>query len=121
MQRPRDKLKQADRKRLDMFADLYTTAELYYAYSIIHRAVCDPFSSTAPRVVHNAACYLYTQLADRTSPPDGICFSHVVYILAQAASGQENWKLARSAYLKLQSLKVCSMQAYELVLSSARW
>lgn len=108
IQRPRDKLNQADQKRLDMFVDLYATAELYYAYNIIHRTVCDPFSSTAPRVVHNAACYLYTQLADRASPPDGICFSHVLYILAQAASAQGNWKLARSVHLKLQSLKVRS-------------
>lgn len=106
VQRPRDKLKQADRKRLDMVAELLTTAELYYAYSIIHCAASQPFSSTAPRVVHNAACYLYTHLVDRSAPPEGICFSHVVYILAQAASAQGNWKLARSAYLKLQSLKV---------------
>lgn len=108
VQRPREKLKPVDRKRLDMFVELYSTAELYYAYSIIHRAICDPFSSTSQRVVHNAACYLYTQLVDRSTPPEGICFSHVVYLLAQAASAEGNWKLARSAHLKLQSLKVCA-------------
>ena len=99
-----------------MFAELYNTAELYYAYSIIHRTVSEAFSSTAPRVVHNAACFLYSQLADRTSPPEGICFSHVVYILAQAASAQGNWKLARSAYLKLQGLKVTTTHASTAVL-----
>jgi intraflagellar transport protein 122 len=88
-----------------LFAELYNTAELYYAYDIIFRAVNNPFATESPRVVQNAACYLHTQLVDRTAP-DGILLSHVAYILAQAASGQHNWKLARTAHLKLQSLKV---------------
>lgn len=84
---------------------MYSTSEIYYAYEIVHRAVTTPVGSETPRVVLNAACFLCTRLA-HGSPPEGVSLSQIVYILAQAASAQGNWKLARTAYLKLQALKV---------------
>eukprot|EP00892_Ulva_mutabilis_P005266 jgi/Ulvmu1/3110/UM015_0150.1 len=103
--RPPSKLKASDKRRLNLFSEMYRTSELYYAYEIVHRAVSTPVGSETPRVVLNAACFLCTRLI-HGSPPEGILLSHVVYILAQAASTQGNWKLARTAHLKLQALKI---------------
>ena len=105
VRRPPSKLKASDKRRLALFSEMYSTSELYYAYEIVHRAVTTPVGSETPRVVLNAACFLCTRLV-HGSPPEGVLLSHVVFILAQAATTQKNWKLARTAFLKLQALKV---------------
>lgn len=98
---------------------MYSTAELYYAYEIIHRAVSTPVGSETPRVVMNAACFLCARLV-HGSPPEGILLSHVIFILGQAANTQGNWKLARTAFLKLQSLKVwCTLLSEHMAVYSS--
>jgi hypothetical protein len=94
----------AERRKLDQFLDLYHKAEIYFAYDRIHNVVNMPFRTESPRVVFNTARFLFMRVSSK-SPPPGILVSHIVYVLAQEAASQEAWKLARFAYLRLNSLK----------------
>ena len=62
------------------------------------------------RVVFNATRFVLMRIL--AAPPLlGISLASVVFVLAREAESQGAWKLARFAYLKLQTLKVCCTQS----------
>ena len=93
-------------RALAAFSEQYSTAEVYFSYQLIHDAITKPFRDAPPRVVFNAARFLLMRLIAMPTPPAGLSLSSIVFVLAQEAEAAEAWKLARFAYLKLQSLKV---------------
>jgi hypothetical protein len=97
----------AEHEALAHFSHLYSTAEMYYAYQMIHQIVTLPFQTHPAHVVFNAALFLAMRLAN-VPPPEGLLFGSVLFVLAQEAERRKAWKVARFAYLKLQSLRVCS-------------
>ena len=98
-------LTEADRDALEEFSRLYGIAEIYYAYSIVNAVTSMPFRDQSASVVFNAARFLFMRITTFTAPA-GVSLSTVVFVLAQEAEVQEAWKLARFAYLRLQSLQV---------------
>lgn len=98
-------LEPAEQRALAAFSRHYSAAETYRAYHVVHRAVSQPFRTDPPRVVFLAALFLATRLA-AARPPEGVSLASVLFVLAQEAERQQAWKVARTAYLKLQSLRV---------------
>jgi intraflagellar transport protein 122 len=111
---PASTLTPGNRQSLDRFSQLYSTAELYFAYTTIHNIITTPFRDESARVVFNTARFLFMRLGNTKAPP-GVSLSNVVFVLAQEAERQEAWKLARFAYLKLQTLRVRTLQYLEHV------
>jgi intraflagellar transport protein 122 len=112
-------LTHAKQRALARFSELYSIAEVYYAYHLIHEVITKPFRDAAQRAVFNAARFLLTRLAATAAPPRGVSLSNVVFVLAQEAQALGAWKLARFSYLKLQSLKVCALLIDGCLLSHA--
>ena len=95
----------ADETSIERFLELYSHAEVYYAYEIVHNIITMPFRDVAARVVFNAARFLLTRML-AAPQMRGISLGSIVFVLAREAESQGAWKLARFAYLKLQTLKV---------------
>lgn len=111
---PASALTPGNRQSLDRFSQLYSASELYYAYNTIHNVITTPFRDESARVVFNTARFLFMRVGNAQAPP-GVSLSNIVLVLAQEAERQEAWKLARFAYLKLQTLRVRSLQSLQHV------
>ena len=98
-------LSSADEASIERFLELYSLAEVYYAYEIVHNILTMPFRDVAARVVFNVARFLLMRML-AAPQMRGISLGSVVFVLAREAESQGAWKLARFAYHKLQTLKV---------------
>ena len=100
-----DNLSERDIKALGQFKELFSRAEIYYAYDIVSESVGLPFRTHNIDVVFNAARFLFMRLVNM-APPLGISVCCIMYELAKVAEEKGAWKLARLAYQRLQSLRV---------------
>lgn len=85
--------------------DYYFRAEVYYAYHFIYQYTDEPFTSLLPDYLFNISRYLLTCL-----PPGGaphkISRVYSLFTLAKQGKALGAYKVARSAFEKLQTLKI---------------
>eukprot|EP00879_Flechtneria_rotunda_P020074 GHRR01021110.1.p1 GENE.GHRR01021110.1~~GHRR01021110.1.p1 ORF type:complete len:1138 (+),score=467.94 GHRR01021110.1:213-3626(+) len=117
IQSPSTGMTDIDRQALQTFSTHYDTAEMYYAYSMIHTAAHQPFRTVDDATLFNAARFLLMRVSGR-DPPKGIVLSNTLLVLARQARAQGAHKLARFAYSKLQALALPLAVAAEVELSS---
>eukprot|EP00051_Salpingoeca_urceolata_P027998 m.484376 g.484376 ORF g.484376 m.484376 type:complete len:1206 (+) comp23337_c0_seq1:143-3760(+) len=84
--------------------DYLRKAELYHAYHGIQRYIDEPFTSHMPESLFNMARFLLQQFRDGS--PNGISRVYTLFALAKQSRNLGAFKLARTAYEKLQALKV---------------
>jgi len=130
-------------RAIENFWDLRRRADIYYAYSYIHAYIQEPFTTLLPENVFNCALYLWNILASNAFPasltatqqprsalpqqanargllrevPLGISRVYILYALAKQAQSLGAYKLARTAYDKLQVLRVPSTWQHQIDLS----
>eukprot|EP00002_Diphylleia_rotans_P020026 TRINITY_DN3881_c0_g1_i4.p1 TRINITY_DN3881_c0_g1~~TRINITY_DN3881_c0_g1_i4.p1 ORF type:complete len:1192 (+),score=257.48 TRINITY_DN3881_c0_g1_i4:236-3811(+) len=95
-----------DEKHVKRFRELQSKADIYYAYHHIHRFVGDPFTTTAPMSLFNMARFLLTKVAKNC--PIGVSKANILYTLAKMSKQLGAFKLARTAYDRLQTMRLPS-------------
>lgn len=99
-------LTETDREHLQQYQQCRARAELYYAYNSVHRYTEDPFTSLQAEALFNMARYLLARLITESEVPLGISRVYILYTLAKQATNLEAFKLARTAYERLQALRI---------------
>lgn len=81
-------------------------SEIYYAYGFIQASISTPFRTLHPATLFNVAKFLFTRLSRLTDSlhPKGVKLANILQVLATSAENMGAFKLARTAYQKLQSL-----------------
>lgn len=92
-----------DRRHLDRFGELYSRAEVYHAFALLHRSLVLPFRTTPPATLFNAARFLLMRTL-AGGAPRGVSLAHIVFVLGKRAGEMGAYKLARFAYQKMQAL-----------------
>jgi intraflagellar transport protein 122 len=93
----------SSREALGAFARHYDTAELYYAYHLIHTTAHQPFKTVDDATLFNAARFLLARsLSRHDALPPGIALSEALLALASLARALGAFKLARFANTRLQ-------------------
>lgn len=85
---------------------LMADAEIYHAYSLIHEAVTSPFQTIPPSTIFNAARFLAMKSCHMPAPPRGVRLVSVFFVLATKAREMGAYKLARTAYQRLQTMRI---------------
>ncbi|KAK3754001.1 hypothetical protein QZH41_009256 [Actinostola sp. cb2023] len=93
-----------DLNMLDKFHEYQEKAEIYYLYHSIHRYTEEPFTSHLPETLFNIARYLLHLLIRET--PIGVSRVATLLALAKQSKNLGAYKMARTAYDKLQALKI---------------
>eukprot|EP01006_Ploeotia_vitrea_P032643 TRINITY_DN64821_c0_g1_i1.p1 TRINITY_DN64821_c0_g1~~TRINITY_DN64821_c0_g1_i1.p1 ORF type:complete len:1202 (-),score=127.96 TRINITY_DN64821_c0_g1_i1:106-3711(-) len=88
-------------KRLERFHACYLKSELYFAYHFVHRYKEVPFTSQDPYHLFHCARYLLMSLT-KGEAPMGISKLNIILALAKLGKQLQAYKLARTAYEKLQ-------------------
>lgn len=88
------------------YLTLMAEAEIYHAYSFIHEAVTSPFQTIPPSTIFNAARFLVMKIHHMSAPPRGVRLVNVFFVLATKAREMGAFKLARTAYQRLQTMRV---------------
>eukprot|EP00906_Rhabdomonas_costata_P031099 RCo043952 len=96
-----DALKLTQARELHEFYEMYHRAEQYYAYYFIHKYTEIPFTPVDPANLFHIARYLMMALKGQV--PMGISKLNVLVALAKLGKQLGTYKLARSAYDKLQT------------------
>jgi intraflagellar transport protein 122 len=55
---PPQRMTEEDRRLLERFSDMYDKAEVYYAYSFVHRNVASPFRTIHSSMLFNMCRFL---------------------------------------------------------------
>lgn len=93
-----------DRTALLQFQEHLHCADLYFAYQHIQSFFL-PFTNLQPEMLFQVARFLMNSLGAKEAP-HGISRVKILYTLAKQAKALGAFKLARSAYEKLQQLRV---------------
>ncbi|XP_068714789.1 intraflagellar transport protein 122 homolog isoform X2 [Montipora foliosa] len=93
-----------DYEMLDKFHEYQEKAEIYHLYHSIQRYTDEPFTSHLPETLFNIARYLLHMLV-KDIPP-GVSRVSTLFALAKQSKNLGAYKMARTAYDKLQSLKI---------------
>ncbi|XP_058499501.1 intraflagellar transport protein 122 homolog isoform X2 [Solea solea] len=104
-----DIARESDKQREEMlkkFEHFQHLAELYHVYHSIQRYTDEPFSSHMPETLFNICRFLLNNLTKNIPP--GISKVNTLYALAKQSQKLGAYKLARSAYEKLQELHIPS-------------
>ena len=80
-------------------------ADMYYAYSIVHAYITDPFTSFEPELLFQVSRYILNSLGNTDIIPFGISKAATLYTLARQAMHLGAFKLARHVYDRLSSLQ----------------
>ena len=80
-------------------------ADMYYAYSIVHAYITDPFTSFEPELLFQVSRYILNSLGNTDTIPFGISKAATLYTLARQAMHLGAFKLARQVYDRLSSLQ----------------
>ena len=90
-------------RRIAKYHDYVRTADLYYAYHLVHRYMTQPFTSAEPLTIFNAAKFLLAVLSDKaTTLPQNISRVDVLLALGRLTSAMELNRMARTIYERLQ-------------------
>ncbi|KAJ3091116.1 hypothetical protein HK102_001633 [Quaeritorhiza haematococci] len=100
-----DMLTQAQRHALQNFYKYCDLAEVYYAYHHVHRYMDEPFTSHLPESLFNMARFVQNYINNKPTPP-GVSKAYVLFALARLSRSLGAFRLARSAYEKLQMLRL---------------
>ncbi|CAH3150863.1 unnamed protein product [Porites lobata] len=95
---------EADYEMLDKFHEYQEKAEIYHLYHSIQRYTDEPFTSHMPETLFNIARYLLHMLVKDI--PSGVSRVSTLFALAKQSKNLGAYKMARTAYDKLQSLKI---------------
>ncbi|XP_020611190.1 intraflagellar transport protein 122 homolog isoform X2 [Orbicella faveolata] len=93
-----------DYEMLDKFHEYQEKAEIYHLYHSIQRYTDEPFTSHLPETLFNIARYLLHMLVKEIPP--GVSRVSTLFALAKQSKNLGAYKMARTAYDKLQSLKI---------------
>lgn len=108
-----------DAKTVEKFSEFILLADLYYAYSVIHNYIEEPFHSISDGYylkVFNAARFILGNIGARS--PVGISKIYIYYALAKVSKELEGFRTARDAYEKLSYLKIPADWVDEIELGS---
>ncbi|XP_048590687.1 intraflagellar transport protein 122 homolog isoform X2 [Nematostella vectensis] len=89
---------------LEKFHEYQEKAEIYYLYHSVHRYTDEPFTSHLPETLFNIARYLLHMLIRDT--PIGVSRVATLFALAKQSKNLGAFKMARTAFDKLQALKI---------------
>jgi len=103
---PPHALTDQDQRMLERYHDMYSRAQIYYAYYFVYRCMDEPFRTVFPSTLLNIGRFLLCKLSDNAELPYGVSLAYVLHTLAKHGEQLGAYKLARYAYNKLQSLKI---------------
>ncbi|MCO5572874.1 hypothetical protein L7F22_026633 [Adiantum nelumboides] len=83
---------------------LWKEAEVYFAYSFVDQAINEPFRTSSSETLFNITVFLLGRITKK--PPFGISLVNILVTLAKHGDELGCYKAARSAYTRLQGLRV---------------
>jgi intraflagellar transport protein 122 len=99
-----DDTAEPDAELLARYKEYQRRADLYFAYHAIQRYIDEPFTSHLPESLFNIARYILQEVG--SDVPHGISRVSCLFALAKQSRNLGAFKVARTAYEKLQAFKL---------------